>query len=77
MPIPMTDLALAMVGSIAQLAFAAAFVFGGIRFRRWVVEDRPGIPRFPNHVETVLLWLIYSVVVAVAIVVAKQTLRHF
>jgi hypothetical protein len=41
-----------------------------------VVEDRIGIPRFSSHTETIVLWLLYSTVVSVGIVVAKQTLRH-
>lgn len=53
------------------------YVLGGIRFRRWAVADRWGVPRFSHSVETVLLWLVYSTVVSIAIVVARQTLRHF
>ena len=63
--------------SLALLGIgAAAYIIGGVRFRRWAVEDRAGIPRYPVHVETVLLWLIYSVVISIAIVVIRQTLRH-
>lgn len=52
------------------------FVLGGMRFRRWAVDDRPGIPRFSSHVETIVLWLLYSGVVSFAIVVVRQTLRE-
>lgn len=55
----------------------ALYVLGGLRFRRWAVADRWGLPRFSHSVETVLLWLLYSSVVSVAIIVARQTLRHF
>ena len=55
----------------------ALYVMGGIRFRRWVVADRWGVPRYSQSVETILLWLVYSTVVSVAIIVARQTLRHF
>ncbi|MCR9095286.1 MAG: hypothetical protein NXI30_13785 [bacterium] len=53
------------------------YVFGGLRFRRWAVADRWGVPRFSHSVETVLLWLVYSSAVSIAIIVARQTLRHF
>ena len=53
------------------------YVMGGIRFRRWVVADRWGVPRYSQSVETVVLWLLYSTAVSVAIIVARQTLRHF
>ena len=53
------------------------YVLGGIRFRRWAVADRWGVPRFSHSVETVLLWLVYSTAVSIAIIVARQTLRHF
>jgi len=52
------------------------FVMGGLRFRHWVVEDRPGIPKYSHRVETVMLWLVYSGGVAFGIIVIKQTLRH-
>ena len=55
----------------------ALYVLGGIRFRRWAMADRWGVPRFSPSVETVLLWLLYSTAVSVAIIVARQTLRHF
>lgn len=52
------------------------FVAGGFRFRRWVIEDRPGVPRYSPQVETIYLWLIYSTLVAIAIVVLKQMMRR-
>ncbi|HEB89403.1 MAG TPA: hypothetical protein ENI85_07515 [Deltaproteobacteria bacterium] len=52
------------------------YVVGGLRFRRWAVEDRPGIPRFSNHVETIILWMLYSAGLSIAIIVIRQTLRH-
>lgn len=55
----------------------ALYVLGGIRFRRWAVDDRWGVPRFSQSVETVLLWLLYSAAVSIAVIVARQTLRHF
>lgn len=55
---------------------AVLFVAGGIRFRRWAVEDRPGIPRYPANVETVMLWLVYSVGISIVIVVVRQSLRQ-
>ncbi len=59
------------------LSLSAGLALGGIRFRRWAVADRWGVPRFSPSVETVLLWLLYSTAVSVAIIVARQTLRHF
>ncbi len=59
-----------------QLAGAFLFPTGGRRFRRWAVEGRAGIPRFPNHVETVLLWLIYSGLIASVIILIKQVMRQ-
>ncbi|GEM_PF-6103865 len=55
----------------------ALYVFGGLRFRRWAVADRWGVPRYSPAVETVLLWLLYSGAVSLGIIVARQTLRHF
>lgn len=55
----------------------ALYVLGGVRFRRWAVDERPGIPRYPQAVETVLLWLIYSGVVSIGIVIIRQTIRDF
>ncbi len=73
----MMDLSLGNLVGLAYCVGAAVFINCGVRFRRWVVDDRPGIPRFSSHVETVLLWLIYSTAVSAGIVVIKQTLRHF
>ena len=55
---------------------AVLYVMGGIRFRRWAVDDRWGVPRFSQTTETVLLWLLYSGVVSIAIIVTRQTLRQ-
>lgn len=73
----MMDLGFEILVALAYLIGAVVFVTCGMRFRRWVVDGRPGIPRFPSHVETVLLWLIYSAGVSAGIIVVKQTLRHF
>ncbi|MEM9174859.1 MAG: hypothetical protein AAGC67_06465 [Myxococcota bacterium] len=73
MPIETTTLWTALSLSLGL----ALYVFGGIRFRRWAVADRWGVPRYPQSVETVLLWLVYSGVVSIAIIVTRQTLRHF
>ena len=62
---------------LATLLGAVLYVVGGLRFREWAVDERPGIPRYPRAVETVLLWLVYSTVVSVAIVVVRQTIRDF
>lgn len=56
---------------------ALLFITGGLRFRRWAIEDRSGIPRFSASVETILLWLLYSGVISVLIVVVRQSLRSF
>ena len=66
----------AIPAALALVVGAALYVVGGLRFRRWAVEDRPGIPRYPQAVETVLHWLIYSVLVSLVIVVVKQTLAE-
>jgi len=63
-------------GTAGLVLGAWLFVRGGLRFRRWAIEDRVGIPRFPTHAETILLWLIYSAGVAMAIVLFRQVLRH-
>lgn len=52
------------------------YVVGGLRFRRWVVDDRPGVPRYSAHVETVFLWLLYSSFVSIGIVIVKQLMRR-
>lgn len=65
-------LGMGLAGALAT----ALFVVGGMRFRRWAVEDRPGIPRYSETGETVFLWAIYSGLVALTIVLAKQTFRH-
>lgn len=52
------------------------YVKGGLRFRRWVVEDRPGIPRYSPHVETISLWMLYSSFVSIGIVILKQMMRR-
>lgn len=72
MPIDWTPLWIASAVAICALLF----VIGGLRFRRWAIDDRPGIPRFSNQVETIILWLVYSGAVSVGIVVVRQTLRH-
>ena len=72
MPIEVT----AIWSSAWLMLGALLYVRGGMRFRRWAIEDRAGIPRFSIHTETVMLWLVYSAVVAVVIVVVKQVLRH-
>ena len=63
---------LALAGALA----AVLFVAGGMRFRRWAVEGRPGIPRYSETGETVFLWTLYSGLIALVIVLVKQTLRH-
>lgn len=63
-------------GWLPLVAGFPVYVLGGLRFRRWVVEDRAGIPRYPLHVETICLWLLYSGAMAIAIVLLKQLLRH-
>ena len=73
MPIESTPL----VSVLALSMGALLYVFCGIRFRRCAVADRWGVPRYPESVETVLLWLVYSGAVALAIIVCRQTLRHF
>ncbi len=65
-----------IAGALALVVAAVGFVVGGIRFRRWALEGRIGTPRFPAHVETVLVWLVYSVGVALVIVLTKQVLRE-
>ncbi|MFO0689631.1 MAG: hypothetical protein U0900_13065 [Myxococcota bacterium] len=68
-----------LVRLIPWLALAATFpvyVLGGIRFRRWAVEDRAGVPRYSTRVETIFLWLLYSGVVSISIVVLKQMMRR-
>ena len=72
MPIESTSIA-----SVGLLVVGLAlYVAGGVRFRRWAVDDRPGVPRFSTPIETVVLWLLYSGVLSVAIVVVRQTLRE-
>ena len=66
-----------MTANLSLLTGALVYVACGIRFRRWAIDERPGIPRYPASVETILLWLVYSGVVSIAIVIARQTLRHF
>lgn len=61
--------------TLAAALGALLFVLGGVRFRAWAVDERPGIPRYPRAIETVLLWLVYSSVVSVAIIVVRQTIR--
>lgn len=62
--------------SLAGALGAVLFVAGGMRFGRWAVEDRPGIPRYSETGETVFLWALYSALIALIIVLVKQTLRH-
>ena len=63
--------------TIMLLALGALlYIMGGIRFRRWAVDDRSGIPRFSSATETIVLWLLYSGAVSFAIVILRQTLRH-
>ncbi len=62
--------------SFAGALGVALFIAGGMRFRRWAVEDRPGIPRYSETGETVFLWTLYSGLIALVIVLVKQTLRH-
>ncbi len=52
------------------------FVVGGLRFRRWVVEDRAGVPRYSPQVETIFIWMFYSSFVAFVIVILKQMMRR-
>lgn len=61
---------------LALTAMFPLYVLGGLRFRRWIVEGRAGIPRYSAHVETIFLWLVYSSAVAVAIVALKQMMRR-
>lgn len=62
--------------TVAGAVGAVLFFVGGLRFRRWAVEDRPGIPRYSETGETVFLWTVYSGVIALIIVLIRQTLRQ-
>ncbi len=57
-------------------AVAVAFVFGGMRFRNWAVEERLGIPRFSHHTETIMLWLVYSSTIAFVVFWVRQVLHE-
>jgi hypothetical protein len=72
MPIDTTSLSSLGLATLGLTLYVA----GGLRFRRWAVDGRPGVPRFSSRVETVLLWLLYSGALSIAIVVARQTLRE-
>ena len=52
------------------------FVLGGLRFRGWAVEGRPGVPRYSRHLETIFLWLVYSGSISITIVIVKQAMRR-
>jgi len=62
--------------AISMILGSLLFVAGGLRFRRWATDDRPGIPRDPQRVETFILWLVYSGAISLGIVLFRQTLRH-
>ncbi|MEO1934112.1 MAG: hypothetical protein ABGX04_04890 [Myxococcales bacterium] len=48
--------ALSAISNVGLMTLAAAlFVTGGVRFRRWAVEGRVGIPRYSTNVETIML----------------------
>jgi hypothetical protein len=61
---------------LATFSGALAFLAGGFVFRRWAVGDRPGIPRFARPVETVVLWVLYSTLFSIGVIVLLQTLRE-
>ena len=52
---------------------ALVFLAGGLV---WAVGDRPGIPRFARSLETVVLWVLYSTLFSIGVVVLLQTLRE-
>ncbi len=52
-----------------------AYARGGMRFRVWAVEKRAGTPRFPQTLETVMLWLAYSLSISFVIALTLQVLR--
>ncbi len=62
--------------AISVMLGSLLFVAGGVRFRRWAIDDRPGIPRYSQRVETFILWLVYSGAIALGIVLCRQMLRH-
>ena len=62
---------LVLAAGSALLAWAA----GGVRFRRWAIQARTGKPRFPEPIETILLWLVYSAGVSAIVALALQVLR--
>ncbi len=66
-----------LLSTFASTLGLVLYVVGGMRFRTWAIDDRTGVPRYPRGVETVLLWLVYSGVVSIGIVVVRQTLRDF
>ena len=72
MPVEWTSIS----NTLWLLLGSACFVVGGVRFRRWAVDDRWGVPRYSRTLETMLLWLLYSGFVASVIVVVRQTLRE-
>lgn len=49
---------------------------GGLYFRRWAVKDRAGVPRYSIHLETIYLWMIYSGLISMLILVVKQAMRR-
>jgi len=63
------------LGLVGLLVGFVVYALGGLRFRRWAVAGRSGQPRFPETLETVLLWLVYSLAISFLIVAVLQLLR--
>ena len=57
--------------AISVMLGSLLFVAGGVRFRRWTTDDRPGIPRYSQPVETLILWLVYSGAISLGIVLCR------
>lgn len=60
-----------------EIGVAAICTLGGFRFRRWAVEGRDRIPRYPETIETIICWSIYSVVVSFFVFWGRNTVFEF
>ncbi len=58
---------------LIQFSLTLIVMTGGFRFREWAVAGRERQPRFSHTTETVLCWLIYSLVVSFVVFWGRQS----
>jgi len=66
--------AISSLAAVGWLCLALGVTAGGMRFHEWSLRGRIGQPRFPQVVETVMVWGVYGLLVSFVAFWARKLL---